>query len=44
LTSSWPFGVALVRRRPLIGQSEWGEAVIFGLIAGCAYLFAKALI
>src|ERR1700692_3257943 len=32
LTSSWHFGVALVRRRPLSGPSEWGEAVIFSLI------------
>jgi hypothetical protein len=43
LTSSWHFGVALVRRRPLSGLSEWGEATIFSLIAGCAYLFVKLL-
>jgi hypothetical protein len=43
LTSSWHFGVALVRRRPLSGLSEWGEAAIFSLIAGCAHLFVKLL-
>jgi hypothetical protein len=43
LTSSWHFGVALIRRRPLSGLSEWGEAAIFSLIAGCADLFAKLL-
>jgi hypothetical protein len=43
LTSSWHFGVALVRRRPLSGLSEWGEATIFSLIAGCAYVFVKLL-
>src|ERR1700730_10278244 len=41
VASSWHFGVALVRRRPLSGPSEWGEAAIFSLIAGCAYLFVK---
>src|SRR5271155_5645805 len=41
LTSSWHFGVALVRRRPLSGLSEWSEAAIFSLIAGCAHLFVK---
>jgi hypothetical protein len=43
LTSSWHFGIALARRRPLSGPSEWGEAAIFGLIAGCAHLFVKLL-
>jgi len=43
LTSSWHFGVALVRRRPLSGLSEWGEAAIFSLVAGCAHLFVKLL-
>jgi hypothetical protein len=42
--ASWHFGVALVRRRPLSGLSEWGEAVIFSLIAGCAYSFVKLLV
>ena len=44
LISSWHFGVALVRRRPLSGLSEWGEATIFSLIAGCACLFVKLLV
>jgi hypothetical protein len=44
LMASWHFGVALVRRRPLSGLSEWGEAVIFSLIAGCAYSFVKLLV
>jgi hypothetical protein len=43
LISSWHFGVALVRRRPLSGLSEWGEATIFSLIAACAHLFVKFL-
>jgi hypothetical protein len=43
LTSSWHFGVALVRRRPLSGLSEWGEAAIFSLVAGCAHLFGNPL-
>jgi hypothetical protein len=43
LTSSWHFGLALVRRRPLSGLSEWGEATIFSLIAGGAHLFVKVL-
>ena len=43
LTSSWHFGVAFIRRRPLSGPSEWGEAAIFSLIAGCAYLSVKFL-
>jgi hypothetical protein len=43
-TSSWHFGVAFVRRRPLRGLSEWGEAAMFSLIAGCAYLFVKLLV
>jgi hypothetical protein len=43
LTSSWHFGVALVRRRPLSGVSEWGEAALFSLISGCAYLFVNLL-
>jgi len=43
LTSSWHFGVAFVRRRPLSGPSERGEAAIFSLIAGCAYLSVKLL-
>jgi hypothetical protein len=41
LTSSWHFGVALIRRRPLSGLSEWGEAAIFSLIAGCALLLSR---
>jgi hypothetical protein len=44
LMASWHFGVALVRRRPLSGLSEWGEALIFSLIAGCAYSFVKLLV
>jgi hypothetical protein len=44
LMASWHFGVALVRRRPLSGLSEWGEAVIFSLMAGCAYSFVKLLV
>ena len=43
LMASWHFGVALVRRRPLSGLSEWGEAAIFSLVAGCAHLFVKLL-
>jgi hypothetical protein len=43
LTSSWHFGVALVRQRPLSGLSEWGEAAIFSLVAGCAHLFGNLL-
>jgi hypothetical protein len=43
LTSSWHFGVAIIQRRPLSGASEWGEAAIFSLIAGCASLFVKLL-
>jgi hypothetical protein len=43
LTSSWHFGVAFIRRRPLSGLSEWGEAALFSLIAGCAHLFAMLL-
>ena len=43
LISSWHFGIALVRRRPLSGLSEWGEAAIFSLVAGCAHLFVKLL-
>ena len=41
LMASWHFGVALVRRRSLSGLSEWGEAVIFNVIAGCAYLLVR---
>ena len=44
LISSWHFGAAFVRRRPLSVLSEWGEAVIFSLIAGCACLFARLLV
>src|ERR1700730_8739306 len=43
LISSWHFGVALVRQRPLSGLSEWGEAAIFSLVAGCAHLFGYLL-
>jgi hypothetical protein len=43
LTSSWHFGVAIIHRRPLSGASEWGEAAIFSLIAGCASIFVKLL-
>ena len=43
LTSSWHFGVAIIQQRPLSGASEWGEAAIFSLIAGCASTFVKLL-
>jgi hypothetical protein len=44
LISSWHFGAAFARRRPLSVLSEWGEALIFSLIAGCACLFSRLLV
>jgi uncharacterized protein (DUF983 family) len=44
LISSWHFGAAFARRRPLSVLSEWGEAVMFGLIAGCACLYVRLLV
>jgi hypothetical protein len=42
LTSSWHFGVAFIRRRPLSGPSEWGEAAIFSLIARVRLFICEA--
>ena len=43
LMSCWHFGVAFARRRLFSDLSEWGEAVIFNVIAGCAYLLVRLL-
>ena len=43
LMSLWHFGAAFSRRRPFGVLSEWGEAVAFSLMSGCALLFAKFL-
>jgi hypothetical protein len=43
LMSSWHFGAAFARRRPLGVLSEWGEAVVFSLIAGCSIFFVRLL-
>ena len=40
LISFWLFGVALAKRRSFASLSEWGEGLVFSLIAGCAHFLA----
>jgi hypothetical protein len=37
LIALWLFGLALVCRRPFIILSEWGESLLFSLMAACAH-------